>query len=267
MDHKNGAYAIVTGASSGIGRAIAGELASRKHDLVLHSLPGQGLDDFCTELESVHKIKAYGYEGDLTTRDGPEDFVAFVRKKGLHINILVNNAGIGYEGPIEECTKEQIEVMIHLNIRALTLLTYFFTPDLKTQSKSYLMNISSVGGYIPSAYKSVYLASKSYIYFFTRSLEAELQGSSIGTCVVVPAAVRTNRMVIDRIERNGWFSQKSALYPEEVAAKAVAGMFKGRKVIIPGSFANLFFWFGCILPEGLVIAISKKMFRNYRIEN
>jgi short-subunit dehydrogenase len=206
----------------------------------------------------------YCFEGDLNTENGPVSLFEFVQNKGLKINILVNNAGIGYEGPIEGYSKNQIDHMIMLNVRVLTLLTVFFTPELKTHNRSYILNISSFGGYIPTAYKSVYLATKSYVYFFTRALESELNGCPVKTCVAVPSAVRTNKNVLDRIERNGWFSQKSALNPEEVAAEVIKGMFKGRKVILPGKLSSMFFSVALIVPEGILMWLTRRIFRNYR---
>jgi hypothetical protein len=129
------------------------------------------------------------------------------------------------------------------------------------------LNISSFGSYIPTAYKSVYLASKSYIYFFTRALESEFNGSSPFTCVVVPASVRTNRMTLDRIERNGWFARKLALSAEEVASEAVAGMFKRRRVVMPGRFTNLIFRVALFVPEGIMLRVTRGIFRNYKVEN
>ncbi len=267
MTPENNVFAVITGASSGIGKALAEEMASRKHNLVLHSLPNQGLSDFCADLESMNKIRALCCEGDLASDAGPENLLKFVKSKSLRVNILINNAGVGFEGPIESYSTKQIDNMIFLNIRAVTLLTSFFTPELKTHKESYILNISSFGAYLPTAYKSVYLASKSYLYFFTRALESELNGSSPKTCVVVPASVRTNQIVLDRIKRNGWFSQKLALNPEEVAAIAVTGMFKGRRVIIPGKMSNLFFRLGLFVPEGIMLWLTRRIFANYRQEN
>jgi len=267
MGSENNAYAVVTGASSGIGKAIAGELARRKHNLILSSLPGQSLGDYCRELESENRISVLCFESKLTHERGPENLVDFVQKKGLKVNILVNNAGIGFEGPIESISKKQIDHMLLLNVRALTLLTSFFTPELKSHNESYILNLSSFGSYLPTAYKSVYLASKSYIYFFTRALESEFKGSSPFTCVVVPASVRTNRMTLNRIERNGWFARKLALSAEEVAYEAVDGMFKRRKVVMPGRFTTLVFRLALFVPEGIMLWITRGIFRNYKVEN
>jgi uncharacterized protein len=264
MEQENNTCTVVTGASLGIGMSISNELARRKHNLILSSLPGQGLPDLCHELESANKIRAYCYECDLTTENGPENLFDFVQNNRLRVNILVNNAGIGYEGPIEGYSKKQIDHMILLNVRAMTLLTVFFTPELKTHNRSYILNISSFGGYLPTAYKSIYLATKSYVYYLTKALESELEGSSLKTCVAVPSAVRTNKNTLDRIERNGWFGQKSALNPEEVAAEVLTGMFKGKKVIVPGKVSRLFFSIAFFIPEGIMMWLTRRIFKNYR---
>jgi hypothetical protein len=264
MEKESNVCTVVTGASLGIGRSIAKELAARGHSLILSSLPGQGLPDLCQELESAFKIRSYCVEIDLTTENGPENLFEFVQNHRLRVNILVNNAGIGYEGPIEGYSQKQVDHMILLNVRALTLLTVFFTPELKTHNRSYILNISSFGGYLPTAYKSIYLATKSYVYYLTKALESELKGSSLKTCVAVPSAVRTNNNTLDRIERNGWFGQKSALNPGEVAAEVLTGMFKGKKVIVPGKISKLLFSIALVVPEGIMMWLTRRIFKNYR---
>jgi len=264
MEPENKNCAVVTGASLGIGRAITKELASRRYDLILNSLPGQGLPDFCRELESEYNIRTYCVEGDLTAENGPEKLFEYIQENKIGVNMLVNNAGIGYEGPVEGYSKKEIDHMILLNVRATTLLTALFTPELKIHSKSYILNLSSFGGYLPTAYKSIYLATKSYVFYFTRALESELRGSTIQTCVATPSAVRTNVNTLDRIERHGWFAQRSALNPEEVADKVLTGMFKGKKVIVPGKLSRLFFGVSLFVPEGIIMWLTRRIFRNYR---
>jgi short-subunit dehydrogenase len=264
MEAETVSHAVVTGASQGIGRAIAKELASRNHNLILNSLPGQGLSDFCGELENEYKIRAYCADMDLTAENGPENLFNFVQENRLRVDILVNNAGTGFEGPVEGYTKKQVDNMIMLNVRAVTMLTVLFTGELKTHKKAHILNVGSFGGYLPTAYKSIYLATKSYVYYFTRALESEFKGTSVMTCIAVPSAVRTNVNTCDRIERNGWFSQKSALDPEEVAAQVVKGMLRGKKVILPGKLSCLFFGLALFVPEGIILWITRRIFRNFR---
>ena len=157
--------------------------------------------------------------------------------------------------------------MIFLNIRALTLITCFFTPELKKRKKAYLLNISSFGCYVPTAFKSVYLASKSYIYYFTRALDSEFKGTSVCTCIFTPATVKTNPNVLDRMNRAGWFGNRTALDPEEVASIGIRGLLKGRKVIIPGIINRLFFSLGYIVPQGIIMALTRHIFSNYHLKS
>lgn len=256
----NDCFTLITGASTGIGRAIAREMASRRHNLILHSLPDENLSVLCKELNDKYKVRALFFENDLTTKEGPQSLYHFVKENGYRINILVNNAGIGFDGPIENYQLKEIDDMIFLNIRALTYITHFFTSELKTHPESYILFLSSFGTYVPTAYKSIYLASKSYIYYLSRALRSEFSGTSLRTCVILPSAVGTNRNTLDRIKRGGWAGQVSALSPEKVASVGIKGMFRGRKVIIPGSFTNMFFYFGRIIPEGIIIEITRRIF-------
>jgi uncharacterized protein len=254
-------YTLVTGAGKGIGRAIASEMASRGHNIILSSLPGENLEMLCSVLTEQYNIKVRYFEVDLTTHDGPETLFRMTEENGLRVNILVNNAGVGIEGPVETYSQHIIDSMILLNIRALTLLTFYFTPELKKRP-SYLLNLSSFGCYTPTAYKTVYLATKSYIYYLTRALDSEFKGTNVRTCLVTPSAVRTNELTNRRIAKAGWLARASVLEPEDVAKKVLDDMFKGRKVIMPGRINRFIFGISAIVPEGIIIAAVRNLFRS-----
>jgi uncharacterized protein len=257
-------YALITGAGKGIGRAIAAELAKRKFKLVLHSLEGEGLSEFGKELEKKYGIVTEIFEADLTEYDAPRRLHEFVIEKGIGISVLVNNAGIGFEGPVESYSETNVDKMILVNTRALTLITSFFTPDLKKAGEAYLLNVSSFGAYTPAAYKSIYLATKSYIFYFTRALESEFRGTGIRTCILLPSAVYTNERTNSRIERGGWFARKSALTAEQTASEAVKALFRGKRVWVPGRLTRLLFSMSVFLPEGIVMMTTRNVFRNYK---
>ncbi len=261
---ENNLYALVTGASTGIGKAIARDLAIRKYNLILNSLPGQDLPALSRELSSVYGIKVQCHEVDLTTENGPRELYESVHCSDCTISVLVNNAGIGFEGPIESYKASEIDMMILLNIRALTHLTHYFTPQLKECRKSWILFLSSFGSYLPTAYKSVYLATKSYIYYFARALESEFAGSSVRTCVMVPSAVATNRNTLDRIRRGGWMARRSVISPEEAAKTGIKGMFRGDKVVMPGFLTRIYFATGMLVPTGITLMVTRNIFRKYK---
>ena len=253
-------YTLITGAGTGIGRSIAREMASRKHNLILQSLPGEGLSELCMELNENFNVQSLYFEADLTDKEGPLSVFNFIVNKGFRVNILVNNAGIGFDGKIEDYSLKEIDEMILLNIRALTHLTHLFTSELKSHEESFILFISSFGTFVPISHRSIYLATKSYIYYLARALRSEFMGTSLRTCVVMPSAVKTNRKTVDRIRRGGWTGRASAITPKKVAHLSVSGMLKGRKVIIPGAFTNLFSLFGLIVPEGIILKITHRIF-------
>ena len=258
---NNDQYALVTGSGRGIGRALAHELAKRGYNLALHSLPGENLAEYADELSVSYGIRTLSYEVDLTSDDGPSRLYNSVLNDGVNISILVNNAGIGNEGPLESYSQDTVNNIILLNIRALTILTFLFIPELKKRN-SFLLNVSSLGSFLPIPYKSVYLASKSYIYYFSRSLEAEFMGSSVKVCILAPGGVHTNSRVSKSIAASGWLPGKTSLDADEVAAKCIDGMFRGRSVVIPGSLINMCFYFGQILPVCIAQSIARKIYRN-----
>lgn len=258
---NNGQYALITGSGRGIGRALAHELAKRGYNLALHSLPGENLSEYADELSEIYGIRTLTYEVDLTSNDGPSRLYNSIVNDGVNISILVNNAGTGIEGPLESYSLQDIDSIILLNIRALTMLTFLFTPGLKTHD-SYLLNVSSIGSYVPTPYKSVYLASKAYINFFSKSLEAEFSGSTVKVCILAPGGVHTNPKVNVRIQNAGWLGRKTSLYPEEVAIKCIDHMLKGRRVVIPGTLTFILFRLSRLLPVGMLQSVSRRVFNS-----
>lgn len=257
---KDGFFTLVTGASRGIGRSIAVEMARRGHNLILNSLPGEDLESFASDLRQRHSVDVRISETDLTGLDGPDSLYEEIKKTGLRVNILVNNAGIGIEGPAESYTRQDVDRIIMLNIRAMTLLTILFIPVLK-KTDSYLVNLISMGAFMATPYKSVYLASKSYILYLTRALDAELKGTGIKTCLIAPSGVKTNNKSIERVERAGWLARRTALDPDQVARESIEAMFRGKKIIIPGRMTRMIFNFSKFIPEGIILAATRKMFR------
>lgn len=123
-------YILITGASSGIGRALAAEGASRGHNLFLVALPHDGLDDFVKEIKEKHKVEVKYSTIDLTQREAPQKIYEEAATAGIRVGTLINNAGMGHAGNFHEMTHEQLDSMIHLNLRALTHFTHLFIRDM-----------------------------------------------------------------------------------------------------------------------------------------
>lgn len=260
MSKNDPVYALVTGASAGLGRAIATELAIRHYDLILTSLPDTGLTELCSDLEVQYDIRALPFEADMTDMQTPSRLKAFTTEKGIKISVLVNNVGIGLNGSIGSYSDELIEKMVMLNIAAATCLTNTFISDLKSAVKGYLLNIGSVAGFLPFPYKSLYSATKAYLYHFSIAVREELHSSGVSVSVAMPGPMRTNERVRESIRTQGKKAKLTVIDPEPAARIILAGLFRGKAVIIPGIPYSGLFYISKILPNGLLQMLTRNIF-------
>lgn len=253
-------FTLITGASAGIGKAVAEACAELDHNLFLVALPGSGLQEVCSYLENRYGVCAKYLCIDLREKGAPVRIYERALREGITVNFLVNNAGIGHAGAIEEHTQEEIDDMIMLNIRALTSLTRLFMPMLKGCPTAHILNVSSFVAFVPAAHKSVYVASKSYVYYFSESLRSELNGGPVRVSTLMPGPVYTNDRVRKRIGNNGFVSRATALEPEEVAHYAIPRVMAGIPVIIPGNMNRTVRIVLGALPYVILVNIMKQVF-------
>ncbi len=253
-------YAIVTGASAGLGKAFAGELARRGHNLLLVSLPGTGLPELSDNLRGQSNVSVHFIEADLRRREAPEEIANYAREQGLEADILINNAGIGHGGEIGEYSDDAIEESVFLNMRCATLMTNLFIDELKRRERAYILNLGSFGGFVPLPYKSIYSATKSYVYHFSLATREELRGTGVSVSVAMPGPIITNNKVRERMVQQGYISRSNALTPEKAAAYLVDKMFRGQPVIIPRCTMRMAYGVGALLPYRLLMIILGRLF-------
>ena len=254
-------HALVTGASQGLGRAIAEELARRGHNLLLVSLPGTGLPELSDSLAGRYSIMARFVETDLMRSEAPAELLEFARANHMGIDILVNNVGIGHGGAIGDYSDSAIEESVFLNMRCTTLMTNTFKDELCSRDMAYILNIGSFGGFMPLPYKSVYSATKSYIFNFSLAVREELRSQGVSVSVAMPGGIITNGRVRERVNKLGPLGKLNALEPDEAARYLIDRMFRGRSVIIPGFTMRTAYFVGCALPFRLLLALTGKIFR------
>lgn len=232
-------YAVVTGASSGLGRAFAFELAGRGKNLVLVSLPGEGLPCLANQLKSIGVCVEH-YETDLTLHENVHAFTEWVNKL-FRISILINNAGVGGTRRFLEADAGYINRIIQLNVMSTSLITRALLPNLMLQKKAYILNVSSMAAFSPMGFKTVYPASKAFIHHFTRGLYQELRDTNVFVSVVNPGPMKTNHDITQRINRQGWLGKLGLLSPEKVAAISIRQLLKHDTMIMLG-WGNGFSW-------------------------
>jgi hypothetical protein len=244
-------YTLVTGASRGIGKAISEQCALRGMNLVLVSLPDQDLEKVAWDIARKFSVKTHFLELDLTLPDAPQDLFDWCMDRELSIDVLINNAGVGYQGNFEDYDSAFYDDLLKINVTAPTLLTRIFLPELKKQTKSRILNISSMGSFYPMPYKAAYAASKSYITRFSEALHEELKDTSVSVSVLCPAGVDSVNEAASRIKEIGWIASSGKLTPEQVAAVAVKGMLNNKRRIIPGRVNMLFYYMTRMLSEAI----------------
>lgn len=255
-------YCLITGGSEGLGRAFAIECASRKMNLILVALPGPELYRLAALIRDVYKVKVIPMEKDLGNEANCIELFEEIKSMGLQVNVLINNAGIGNTHLFTEGSVDFYQRLLSLNVMATTLMTRLFLDALGKNGPAYILNVGSLCSFFFLARKQVYGATKSFIYFFSKSLRRELERENISVSVVCPGAMCTNHSVTAVIKSSSWLSRKAVMDPKIVAEIAINGMLKGKEVIIPGILNKVL-----VLLNNFVPAKLTKLFTNYQVKS
>jgi short-subunit dehydrogenase len=224
-------FAVITGASQGLGKAFATELAKREFNVVLVSLPGQNLRQLSDWISQEYKIQSFYYETDFSDNSNIRALANWLNEN-FNISILINNAGIGGTKPFDEAHIDYIDTIIQVNVKATALLIHQLLPNLKRQPQSYILNVSSIAAFSPIGYKTVYPASKAFIHSFSRGLYAELKNTNVFVSVINPGAMATNQEITSRIEKQGILGKLTLLQPDSVAHYSINRLFRRDTVIM-----------------------------------
>lgn len=224
-------YALVTGASMGLGKSFSIELAKQGYSLILVSLPNQNLKQLSKEIEDHYKVKTTCFELDFSDLSNIEFLAKEVNEK-YKVQILINNAGTGGTKRFSEAHSDYLNRILNVNIHGTSVLTHQLLPNLKQFSKSYILNVSSIAAFSPVGYKTVYPASKSFIYSFSIGLAQELKADNVTVSVINPGAMKTNDEITARIEKQGLIGKLTLLHPDQVAKVTLKKMFKGQNLIL-----------------------------------
>ncbi|ADB38468.1 SDR family NAD(P)-dependent oxidoreductase [Spirosoma linguale] len=247
------AYALITGASKGIGLAIARELARRKFDLLLVARSESLLQQIAGQLANEHGIKTDYLGVDLAETGAAQKLFDWCSQKQYSVQMLVNNAGYGLSGPFEKHALAEHINMMNVNMTALIELSYLFLPQLRQQSKAYILNIGSSAAYQAVPKLSLYSASKSFVLQFSRGLHQELKRTSVSVTCVCPGSTDTN--FVDRAQigdKGRKAAEKVNMTPEEVARQAVEATLAGKTEVVTGFLNKAGKFMAWLLPKGLV---------------
>ncbi|MCF8301915.1 MAG: SDR family NAD(P)-dependent oxidoreductase [Bacteroidales bacterium] len=255
-------YTLITGASEGIGKAMAYECGKRGMNLVLTSLPGPGLKNVADIIIKQFGVKVITLEKDLTAPEAPKEIYTWVKNQNLKVNMLINNAGKGCLGPFDHFSYEFYYKMMQLNMVSLVLLSRLFIPEMKSYPQSYILNLGSVASFYPIPYKVIYAASKGFVYSFSRALREELKHTSVHVSVLCAGSVITSPEVLKRIRKSGFFGKASSIRPAKLAQYTITKLLAKKPVIIPGRFNMLFIFLNKLLPSSYKQSFLARKFNN-----
>jgi short-subunit dehydrogenase len=251
--------ALITGASGGIGEALARELARRKFDVVLAARSEDKLNQLAAAIQREHAVRTTVLVSDLTAPGAAVSLLERVRENVGQIDVLVNNAGFALHGAFNE-TDLAVEIdMIRLNVEVLTELTKRFLPDLLvTHGK--IMNLGSTASFQPGPMMAVYYATKAYVLSFSEALASELAGTGVTVTCLCPGPTKSGFQARAHLE-GARLVAAGLMSAESVARKGVDGMLAGRRLVIPGVLN----WLGAqgvrFAPRRLTPAIVKWLHR------
>jgi short-subunit dehydrogenase len=255
--------ALVTGASSGIGAAIAKELASRGYSLALTARREERLRSLATDLTEEHGVAAEAIACDLGDAAERERLSGELRERGRTVEVLVNNAGFGHQADFAPSPRERMVEMLRLNVEAVVDLTSRFLGPMVDRSRGSVINIASTAAFQPMPGSAVYAASKSFVLSFSEAVRTELRGSGVTVTAVCPGPVKTEFTdvagipgVEDRTPGAVWMSA------EDVARHAVEGAERDRRVVVPGAINRATALAGQHSPRAVALPLISRIWRN-----
>ncbi len=252
-----GQTALVTGASSGIGAAMARELGRRGARVLLVARRAAALEDVASEIKTGGG-QAVVLEADLEPPGAAESLVERVGEADERVDVLINNAGFGIRGRVLEVDPSATAGMVMLNVLALTSLTRLFLPGMVERGRGGVLNVSSIAAFAPAPHFAVYAASKAYVQSFSEALWAELDGTGVHCTCLCPGPVATE--FGDRAGVGESFFS-GGLSAETVARSGLGALARGRRRVVPGVWNKVQTAATRFVPPGVTVKAAQAIMK------
>jgi short-subunit dehydrogenase len=250
--------ALVTGASSGIGRALARQFARHGHDVVLVARREDALADAADTFESRYDVTATPIVHDLDETAAADALYEDVTARDLDVGILVNNVGIGTYGEFHETDLDAERSQLRLNVETLVVLTRHFLADFRARDHGTILNVGSTAGFVPGPKMAGYYASKAYVNSFTHALAIETRDTNVDVTLLAPGPVDTEFQ--DRADMAD--SVVGSMFmndPETVAVAAYRGVRAGTPIVFPSLLARATYYGARFTPRPLLDRIVERV--------
>src|SRR6266481_6089247 len=257
LDHCN---ALITGASAGIGREFARQLAGRARSMTLVARRDERLVELAGQLQREHpKLLVHIRKVDLADLGQLQAFLEGLDREKLEVDLLINNAGLGDSGPFAESDPDRNKEMTVVNVTTLTLVTRHLLLRMIAQHRGAILNVSSSAGFLPIPGSAVYAATKAYVTSFSEALRAELRGTGVSVCAVCPGPVVTEFQRVARRENaQAEVGPKFLVVPEEqVVRDALAALEADRPLVVPGFAMNILMLVARVTPMPVIRLVAR----------
>jgi short-subunit dehydrogenase len=249
-------WALITGASMGIGHELAKVFAAEKFNLVLVARSEDRLKKVAEELHARHGVETKILIEDLSLPNAPQEI--FDSLRDTTISVLVNNAGFGWRGAFAECDlQHQALEMMHVNMDALVALSRLFVPAMLERKRGRILNVASTAAFQPGPFANIYFATKAFVLSFSTALAEELDGTGVTVTTLCPGSTRTE--FFERAEmknlRPDWHMMDAGV----VARAGFRGMMRGKRVVIPGMMNKLAATLTNFVPTGVTMKIVRRL--------
>lgn len=261
-DPSAASAALVTGASSGIGAAIARELAARGHNLICVARRAERLAELADELSRSAGVRVEPLAADLADDAERDRLAAEVERLGLTVEILVNCAGFGSAGDLQREDRELLVRMVRLNCDALLDLQARYAPGMAARGRGAIVNLASTAAFQPMPGNATYAASKAFVLSLSEATHAELAEAGVTVTAVCPGPVKTEFADVAGIAAAGERVPGFVWTPaEDVATAAVDGADRGRRVVVPGLLNRAGALSGQHAPRALALPLARRIWR------
>lgn len=251
--------ALITGASSGIGMALAKVFASKGHDLIIVARNSQALELLRAELTAQYAINVKVFQKDLSELNAAQALYADIKQSGLTVDYLINNAGFGDFGMFAETNWDKNQQMLALNIVALTQLTHLVLKDMSAKQQGRIMNVASTAAFQACPKMAVYAATKAYVMSFTEAINNEYKSFGVTATALCPGPTESGFMDAASMHNSAAFKGKKLPSSMDVAVYAYKAMMKGKSVAIHGAINAILANAGRFIPRDWVTAITRKV--------
>lgn len=252
--------AIVTGASKGIGKALANELAAAGYDLLLVARSEKILSDEATQLSKTFGINARVLALDLSDQQASITLHNWCEQNQFLPSVLINNAGYACWGYFDQIELSHHQKMMQVNMSTLVNLTHALIPLLKKNERSYVLNVASTAAFQAVPTMTLYAASKAFVRSFSRGLRYELKNTNISVTCLSPGPVATNFIEQAGMQAMQETAKKYEMTAEVVAKKGIRALFKGQAECVPGLINYLTVKFSNVIPDFILEKIAANLY-------